>query len=428
MMGDAMMKDKIQGRPVVAVTGIGIVTSLGVGKAENWAKLSKGESGIRQISRFDTGGLRTTIAGTVDVAGEGPFSCAGQAERLAEMAAREAVGDAALGRSGDFPGPLFVGMPPVDVEWRQREILADACPGTEQLSYDDLLAAASTGRFHSIYERSRAGSIADCLAERFGTKGIPVSVTTACASGATAIQLGVDAIRRGEAQAALCVGTDGSVSPESLVRFSLLSALSTRNDPPEAASRPFCQDRDGFVMGEAAGALVLEDLHAAKARGARIFGLVKGCGETADPFHRTRSSPDGKPMIACMAKAIADADLDPGEIEYVNAHGTGTPENDKMEHLAMASVFGSAMPGIPVSSTKSMTGHALSAAGTIEAIFTLLTLEHQRILPTINYRKPDPAIPLDVVPNHARDVRLSHAMSNSFGFGGQNVSLVFGTA
>jgi 3-oxoacyl-[acyl-carrier-protein] synthase II len=133
-------------------------------------------------------------------------------------------------------------------------------------------------------------------------------------------------------------------------------------------------------------------------------------------------------MIACMAKAIADADLDPGEIEYVNAHGTGTPENDKMEHLAMASVFGSAMPGIPVSSTKSMTGHALSAAGTIEAIFTLLTLEHQRILPTINYRKPDPAIPLDVVPNHARDVRLSHAMSNSFGFGGQNVSLVFGTA
>jgi len=428
MMGDAMRKGKIQGRPVVAVTGIGIVTSLGVGKAENWAKLSKGESGIRQISRFDTGGLRTTIAGTVDVTGEEPFSCASRSERLAELAAREAVGDAGLGRSGDFPGPLFVGMPPVDVEWAQREILADACPGTEQLSYDDLLAAASTGRFHSIYERSRAGSIADYLAERFGTKGIPVSVTTACASGATAIQLGVEAVRRGETQAALCVGTDASVSPECLVRFSLLSALSTRNDPPEAASRPFCQDRDGFVMGEAAGALVLEDLHAAKARGARIFGLVKGCGETADPFHRTRSSPDGKPMIASMAKAIADADLDPGEIGYVNAHGTGTPENDKMEHLAMASVFGGAMAGIPVSSTKSMTGHALSAAGTIEAAFTLLMLEHQRILPTINYRKPDPSIPLDVVPNHARDVRISHAMSNSFGFGGQNVSLVFGTA
>jgi 3-oxoacyl-[acyl-carrier-protein] synthase II len=428
MTGDAMTKDKVQDRPVVAITGIGIVTSLGIGKAENWARLSKGESGIRQITRFDTGGLRTTIAGTVDVATEQPFSCAHRSERLAEIAAREAVGDAGLGRGGDFPGPLFVGMPPVDMEWPQREILADACAGADQLSYDDLCAAAATGRFHSIYERARAGSIADYLAERFGTKGIPVSVTTACASGATAIQLGVDAIRRGEAQAALCVGTDGSVSPESLVRFSLLSALSTRNDPPEAASRPFCQDRDGFVMGEAAGALVLEDLHAAKARGARIFGLVKGCGETADPFHRTRSSPDGKPMIACMAKAIADADLDPGEIEYVNAHGTGTPENDKMEHLAMASVFGSAMPGIPVSSTKSMTGHALSAAGTIEAIFTLLTLEHQRILPTINYRKPDPAIPLDVVPNHARDVRLSHAMSNSFGFGGQNVSLVFGTA
>jgi 3-oxoacyl-[acyl-carrier-protein] synthase II len=223
------------------------------------------------------------------------------------------------------------------------------------------------------------------------------------------------------------VGTDGSVSPETLVRFSLLSALSTRNEPPSAAARPFSQDRDGFVMGEGAAALVLESLAAASARGARIFGVIKGCGEAADSFHRTRSSPDGKAMIACMARAIADAGIDPGQVGYVNAHGTGTPENDKMEHLALASVFADELERVPVSSTKSMTGHTLSAAGAIEAALTLLTLENQRILPTINYRKPDPAIPLDVVPNSARDVNICCAMSNSFGFGGQNVSLIFGT-
>ena len=199
----------------------------------------------------------------------------------------------------------------MEIEWPHREALADACEGTDCLTYDDLLAAASTRRFHAIYERSRAGTIADNLAERFGTKGIPVSVTTACASGATAIQLGVEAIRRGETPAALCVGTDGSICPELLVRFSLLSALSTRNSEPEAASKPFSQDRDGFVPGEGAGALVLENLDVAKARGARILGVVKGCGEASNSFHRTRSSPDGKPIIACMTKAIADAGTRP---------------------------------------------------------------------------------------------------------------------
>jgi 3-oxoacyl-[acyl-carrier-protein] synthase II len=291
---------------------------------------------------------------------------------------------------------------------------------------DDLLAAAATGRFRSIYRRSHAGSIADCIADRFGTKGIPVSVTTACASGATAIQLGADAIRRGETSAALCVGTDGSVSPETLIRFSLLSALSTRNAPPGAAAKPFSRDRDGFVMGEGAGALILESVESAKARGARVLALIKGCGEAADPFHRTRSSLDGKAIIACMSNAIRDAGLDPGQIGYINAHGTGTPENDKMEHFAMAAVFADGIQTLPVSSTKSMTGHTLSAAGAIEAAATILMLEHQKALPTINYREPDPAIPLDVVPNMSRNTCIAYAMSNSFGFGGQNVSLVFG--
>ena len=182
--------------------------------------------------------------------------------------------------------------------------------------------------------------MAENLAVRFGTKGSPVATSTACASGATAIQLGVEAIRRGEAEAALVIGTDASVNPESLIRFSLLSALSTRNDPPQAAARPFSKDRDGFVMAEGAGALVLESLAHARARGATILGVVEGCGEMADGFHRTRSSPDGKPIIACMQHALDDAGLAPDAIGYINAHGTGTPENDKMEWVGVSAVFG----------------------------------------------------------------------------------------
>jgi 3-oxoacyl-[acyl-carrier-protein] synthase II len=222
----------------------------------------------------------------------------------------------------------------------------------------------------------------------------------------------------------LAIGADGSVTPESLVRFSLLSALSTQNDPPNEASKPFSKNRDGFVIAEGAGALVLEDLAHARSRGARVLGIIEGCGEKSDSFHRTRSSPDGKPIIACMRNALADAGVGPQDIDYINAHGTSTPENDKMEHLGVAAVFGERAASIPISSNKSMIGHTLTAAGAVEAAFTLLTLEHQRIPPTINYMVPDPAIPLDVVPNAARDAKVKRAMSNSFGFGGQNVCLV----
>jgi len=211
-----------------------------------------------------------------------------------------------------------------------------------------------------------------------------------------------------------------------VIRFSLLSALSTSNDNPQKAARPFSKNRDGFVMAEGAGALVLESYDAAKARGATILGVVEGCGEKTDAFHRTRSSPDGKPIIACIKNALEDAGLAPEDIDYVNAHGTSTPENDKMEYLGCSTVFGERMGKLPISSNKSMIGHTLSAAGAIEAVFTVLTLQEQRMPPTINYDVPDPAIPLDVVPNKARDARLKHAISNSFGFGGQNVSLVVG--
>ncbi|MBV9953899.1 MAG: beta-ketoacyl-ACP synthase, partial [Pseudolabrys sp.] len=187
---------------------------------------------------------------------------------------------------------------------------------------------------------------------------------------------------------------------------------------------PFSKNRDGFVMAEGAGALVLESYEHAKARGAKSLGVLAGCGEMADAFHRTRSSPDGKPIIGCIKNALDDAGLSPDQIDYINPHGTGTPENDKMEALGVTAVFGERAKQIPMSSNKSMVGHTLSAAGAVEAVFTLLTIEHGRLPPTINYLVPDPAIPLDVVPNAARDAKVRAAISNSFGFGGQNVSLV----
>jgi 3-oxoacyl-[acyl-carrier-protein] synthase II len=417
------MRDR-SGRPVVVVTGRGIVTSLGAGKTDNWSKLTAGQSGIRRIRRFANEGLRTTIAGTVDFVPVEPFCSIELGERMAMMAAEEAIGEAGIGRKGDFPGPLSLAIPPVEFEWPHRNAMAAASGANGPVGYGDLQRACATGQFRTLYERCLCASVADHVAGRFGTKGAPISVTTACASGATAIQLGVEAIRRGEAEAALCVGTDGSVNPEGLIRFSLLSALSTSNDPPEAAAKPFSKNRDGFVMAEGAAALVLESYDAAKARGARILGVLSGCGEMADSFHRTRSSPDGKAIIGCIQNAIDDAALDPDEIDYVNPHGTGTPENDKMEYIGLSGVFGERAKSIPVSSNKSMIGHTLSAAGAVESVFSLLTLEHQRLPPTINYLMPDPAIVLDVVPNKARDARVRHVLSNSFGFGGQNVSLV----
>lgn len=412
------------GRPIVVVTGMGVVTSLGAGKADNWAKLTAGESGIRRIGRFPTEGLKTTIAGEINFVPAEPFNSTELGEQLAIMAIEEAVEESEIGSRGNFPGPLFLAVAPVEFEWSHRQDFARASGANDAVGYPDLLRAAASGKFKVLHERCLFGSVADHLAERFGTKGSPISLSTACASGASAIQLGVEAIRRGETDAALCAATDASVNPEALIRFSLLSALSTANERPQAAAKPFSKNRDGFVMAEGAGALVLESLASAQARGAKILGVLEGCGEMADSFHRTRSSPDGKPIIACLRNALKDAGRDPDEVGYVNPHGTGTPENDKMEHMAIAAVFGERAGQIPVSSNKSMIGHTLSAAGAVETIFSLLTLEHQRVPPTINYEVPDPAIPLDVVPNVARDARIATAMSNSFGFGGQNVSLV----
>jgi 3-oxoacyl-[acyl-carrier-protein] synthase II len=412
-------------RPVIVVTGMGVVTSLGQGKADNWAALTSGRSGIHAIDRFCTEGLRTTIGGTVDFVEVEPFCAPALSERLADLAIDRGGGQSGIGRPGISPVRCSSPCHPVELEWPQRQDLAREAANGGPVDYTTLIEAARRGHpeLHRLFVFA---GVADALAERYGTKGSPISLSTACASGATAIQLGVEAIRRGEADAALAVGTDGSIHAEALIRFSLLSALSTQNDPPEKAAKPFSKNRDGFVMAEGAAALVLESLEHARARGATILGVIEGCGEMADSFHRTRSNPDGHAIYGAMQAALDDADLEPDTIDYINAHGTGTPENDKMEHLGMTTVFGERSESLPISSNKSMIGHTLTAAGAVEAVFSLMTIAEGRIPPTINYDVPDPAIPLDVVPNTARDAGIRRAMSNSFGFGGQNVCLVFG--
>ena len=411
------------GRPIIAVTGVGVVTALGEGIADNWAALSSGRSGIHRITRFPTEHLNTTIAGTVDFLPSSGKGAHALTRDLAERAATEAVAQAGL-PSSEFGGPLFLGAPPVELDWRDRfKLYASADPDD---GVRGLLAAASNIDTAEMENAALFGSIADQLADRFGARGLPLTVSTACATGATVIQLGVEAIRRGDCDRALAIGADGSATAEALIRFSLLSALSTSNADPEKASKPFSKDRDGFVLSEGSAALVLESLESATARGATVLGIVRGCGDKADDFHRTRSKPDGSPAIAAVRAAIADAGIGEDEIGYINAHGTSTPENDKMEHLSLSTVFGERIRQIPVSSNKSMIGHTLSAAGAIEAVFSLLTMREGVIPPTINYAVPDPAIELDVVPNVKRQADVSAVLSNSFGFGGQNSCLVLG--
>ncbi|MFN3549955.1 MAG: beta-ketoacyl-ACP synthase [Mesorhizobium sp.] len=409
------------GRPIVVVTGIGVVTSLGVGKDENWAALTAGKSGIHPITRFPTDHLNTRISGMVDFLASSGRGAGALTYEMAELAGREATEQAGIGRQ--LGGPLFLAAPPVELGWNQRlELYGRA--GVAGTGYDRLLAAARADAGETYEEDTQFGAVADRLADAFGTRGLPITTSTACASGATAIQLGVEAIRRGECDRALSIGADGSATAEALIRFALLSALSTQNEPPEKASKPFSKDRDGFVLAEGSAALVLESLEAAMARGATILGVMRGCGEKADDFHRTRSKPDGSPAIAAVRAALADAGMSEDEIDYVNAHGTSTPENDKMEHLSLATVFGERIRSIPVSSNKSMIGHTLSAAGAIEAAFSLMTMREGVIPPTINYDNPDPAIDLDVVPNVKRERAVTSVLSNSFGFGGQNACLV----
>ncbi|MDZ5698266.1 beta-ketoacyl-ACP synthase [Chelativorans sp. M5D2P16] len=409
------------GRPLVAVTGMGVVTSLGQGKRDNWEALTGGRSGIHRITRFPSDHLATTISGMVDFLPESTRGASPLTFALADIAAEEAIGDAGL-PAADFGGPLFLAAPPVELDWHHR--LRLYAQSERSGDWRSLIEAARKANETALFDESQFATIADRLSDRYGTRGLPVTLSTACASGATAIQLGVEAIRRGESDRALSIGADGSATAEALIRFSLLSALTTQDEVPEKASKPFSKDRSGFVLAEGSGALVLESLESALARGAEVLGVVRGCGEKADDFHRTRSKPDGSPATAAVVAALADAGMQADEIAYINAHGTSTPENDKMEHMSLSAVFGERMPTLPISSNKSMIGHTLSAAGAVEAVFSLLTMREGVIPPTINYDVPDPSIELDVVPNAKREADVATVLSNSFGFGGQNTCLV----
>lgn len=410
------------GRPIVVVTGMGMVTPLGIGREENWNALVSGKSGVTAITRFPIEHLNTQIAGTVDFLESSGKGITELTSELAIRATTEALEQAGL-NDGAFGGPLFVASPPIELDWDKRFELADR--GDRELPpVMRLLQACRISDATAYFRNGQFSSVAEQLSAKYGTVGIPITLSTACASGTTAIQLAVEAIRRGECDRALSVGADGSASAEALIRFSLLSALSTQNALPQKASKPFSRDRDGFVLAEGSAALVLESLESAMARGAGILGVVSGCGEKADNFHRTRSSPDGAPAIAAVRAALDDAAVATSDIAYINAHGTSTPENDKMEYLSLSTVFGEEIRSIPVSSNKSMIGHTLSASGAIEAVVSVMTMQNGIIPPTINYDNPDPAIELDVVPNEARAADVATILSNSFGFGGQNACLV----
>jgi 3-oxoacyl-[acyl-carrier-protein] synthase II len=410
------------GRPRIVVTGMGMVTALGMDLPSSWAALKAGRPGVREITRFATQGMRTRIGACVDLPEDKPglpLDAGSRAIALGRMALGEAVAQSGLPLP--FPGPLALGTMPIEFHWPTR--LAVAAQATDPGPSAQAVAAARDPALAEAHSQAAPGW---ALARHFGTRGMPQMVTTACASGVSAIMLAAEALRRGEAEAVLTGGVEGSMTPETMIRFALLQALSSRNDTPESASRPFSRTRDGFVMGDGAAGLVLETAEHALARGATILGTILGVGECADTFHRTRSNPDGGAIVTAMRRALDDAGITPAEIGAINAHGTSTPENDKMEAMAVRLLFGEAPP--PITSTKSMTGHTLSAAGAIEAVISLLTVREGVIPPTINQDgDTDTELGMDVVADVARPVGpIIAALSNSFGFGGQNACVVVG--
>ncbi|MDG1117963.1 MAG: beta-ketoacyl synthase N-terminal-like domain-containing protein [Flavimaricola sp.] len=407
----------------IAVTGMGMVTSLGQGIAANWAAMLAGQSGAALVRRFATDGLRTRFAATVESICDPTLRPTDRTEHLAMLAMTEALAQSGHAAGPRFPGKLIVGVPPVQMEWPDRIDMASRCDDGD-INDRALIRAAADQQMRPLFAKLRFGKTAEHLARHLRPLGMPVTISTACSSGASAIQIGVETIRRGDADAAIVIGADASVSPEMLLRFGLLSALSRRNETPETASRPFDKTRDGFVPGEGAAALVLERGTVAAQRGANILGYIRGVGERLDAYHRVRQRPDAGPVGEAMAAAIRDAGLEPDDIDYVSAHGTSTGDNDRVESLGLHHVFGQRTNKLPVSSIKSMIGHTMSAAGAIEAVASLLMMQHQTLLPTINFDTPDPDAPLDVVPNTARAAKAHHVLSNSFGFGGQNVCIV----
>jgi 3-oxoacyl-[acyl-carrier-protein] synthase II len=411
-----------------------MVTPLGADREGVWKRLLAGESGVGYTTLFDASNFPTKISAEVrnwDVSdvGEDPedWKFQGRHTCFAVGAAKKAVADAGLKdvsldptRFGVYTGS---GEGQQDFDRFTEMMVAGLSGGTT------LDVARFTRRglelLNPLAELEQEPNMpAGHLASLFDAQGPNINCLTACAASSQAVGEAVEIIRRGEADIMLAGGTHTMIHPFGVTGFNLLTALSMRNDEPTRASRPFDRDRDGFVLGEGAGMVVLEDLEMAKARGARIYGEIVGYGSTADAFRITDAHPEGRGAISCMRMALADAGLGADDIDYINAHGTSTSVNDKVESLAIKQVFGQQAYKIPVSSTKSMMGHLIAAAGATELIFCLLAIRDNVLPPTINYENPDPDCDLDYIPNAAREKRCDVALSNSFGFGGQNIALI----
>ncbi len=417
----------------VVVTGIGAVTPLGSEIETIWRRVLNGESGVGYITRFDATNFPTKISAEVrdwdlsDV-GEDPedWKYQGRHTHFAIGAAKKAVADSGILDSALDPTRfgVYTGSGEGQQDFDRFTQMMVAALSDEGL---DLARFTKTGLeiLHPIAELEQEPNMpAGHLASLFNAQGPNVNCLTACAASSQAVGEAVEIIRRGEADVMLSGGTHTMIHPFGVTGFNLLTALSTHNEEPQKASRPFDRNRDGFVLGEGSGMVVLEDLQRARARGAHVYGEICGYGSTADAFRITDTHPEGRGAIACIQMALDDAQLDGDRIDYINAHGTSTTVNDKVETLAIKQVFGEQAYQVPVSSTKSMMGHLIAAAGATELILCLLALRDGVVPPTINYETPDPDCDLDYVPNASRQVRCDHVLSNSFGFGGQNISLI----
>lgn len=408
----------------MVITGLGAITPLGQTVKETWENLVKGKSGVVYIDRFDTSNLPVKIA--AQIRNFDPLKRLSQKEAgvpikkldlfsiYALWAAEEAIEDSAL-LKGPFD-PDRVGVIIASgiggIETLEREIIVGYTKGYDRIS-------------PYLVPMMIPDMASGLIAIKYKFKGPNYCTVSACASSAHAIGDAFRLIRYGDADVMIVGGSEAPIIPTAVAGFSSMKALSTRNDEPEKASRPFDRDRDGFVMGEGAAVLVLEEYEHAMRRGAKIYAEIVGYGATADAYHITAPCVDGEGAVNCMLRALEDAKLSPDEVDYINAHGTSTKLNDAVETLAIKKVFGERAYKIPISSTKSMIGHLLGAAGAIEALATIMTIHTGIIHPTINYENPDPECDLDYVPNEARKKEVNVAISNSFGFGGHNVCLAF---
>ena len=403
----------------VVVTGAGLVTPLGTGVEKTWESLVAGKSGIGPITRFDTSDYPVKIAAEVKDFNVADFMDPKAAKhmdlfvRYAVAAAVMAVKDAGLeidddlrDRVGVVTGNGIGGLPTIE---KYHQIMLNRGPRRVTPFFIPM-----------VISNMSAGQVSIAL----GAAGPNLSVTTACAAGTHAVGEAFHMVANGICDVAITGGSESTVCPMAVAGFAAMKALSTRNDDPEASSRPFDQDRDGFIISEGSGMLVLEELERAQARGAKIYAEVVGFGMSGDAYHMAAPPEDGNGAVRAMAAALADAGMNPDEVDYINAHGTSTPLNDRVETRAIKEVFGDHARKLAVSSTKSMIGHMLGGAGGVESVFLALTLYHQVMPPTINLDNPDPDCDLDYVANQAREGRIRAALSNSFGFGGTNAVIL----